>query len=178
MWVLAKASDASNYAFERPECAQCQARRPLPWVLSAPGAPPSAAVGRSTATLEPMSSKQVLIAMGVIAFLEGVAGGWVVNEPPSIQRKIFFSNLAINSILVLIWFRTDAAERSYERSRLLTVGVLGLGLVFVPWYLWRSRQGRSRIRAIAYFGLVLLAAIVIQGLGGLVGGFSRIVSGL
>lgn len=125
-----------------------------------------------------MSSKQVLIAMGVIALLGGIVGGWVANEPPNIQRNVLFTNMAINCLMVLLWFRADAFEHSYERSRLLTVGVLGLGLVFVPWYLWRSRQGRNRVRALSYFALALVAALVIPGLGGIVGGFGRLVSGL
>lgn len=116
--------------------------------------------------------------MGVLAFVEGGLGGWVANEPSTIQRNVLLTNLAINSFLVLLWFRTDALERSYQRSRLLTIGVLGLGLVFVPWYLWRSRQGKDRIRAISYFGLALPAVLVIQGLGGLVGGVIRLASGL
>lgn len=124
-----------------------------------------------------MSSKQVLIVVGVVTFLSGVAGGWVANEPPNIQQKVFLANMAIGSVCLLLWFRADALEHSYERSRLLTIGVLALGLVFVPWYLWRSRHGKNRLRAIAYSGLALLAALIVSGLGGIVGGVSRVVIG-
>jgi cytochrome bd-type quinol oxidase subunit 2 len=68
-------------------------------------------------------------------------------------------------ILIFVWYRQDAAEHGFRRTRLWDIGViLVTSVVVLPWYLFKSRglkEGlKSFIWLLAFVCLGLLAPYV------------------
>jgi amino acid transporter len=72
------------------------------------------------------------------------------------------------SYLCFYWYRLDSEARLYRRSRWLSVGVVMLAIVAVPYYLVRSRPAGQKRRAL----LRLAGFCVLLGAAGVLGGFA------
>ena len=60
------------------------------------------------------------------------------------------------SVLIFAWVHLDASERYYPKSKWLNLGILAFSIIFVPVYLFLSRQKGQKLRALAGFVLALL----------------------
>jgi hypothetical protein len=116
-----------------------------------------------------MKPKHPLIALlvtlallgGVLSFLE--ARG--IREPQSLQ----IGSTLLFSVMTFVWFWLDSEARSYKRSPFLSVAVVAIGLLAVPYYLVRSRPKGERLLAMGKllcFILLLVAALVLGSLPG------------
>jgi amino acid transporter len=74
----------------------------------------------------------------------------------------------IFSYLSFYWYRLDSEARLYRRSRWLSVGVVMLAIVAVPYYLVRSRPAGQKRRAL----LRLAGFCVLLGAAGALGGLA------
>jgi amino acid transporter len=72
------------------------------------------------------------------------------------------------SFLSFCWYRLDSEARQYRRTRWLSIGVVMLAIVAVPYYLVRSRpagqKGRALLRLAGFCVLLAVAGTA----GGLV----------
>ena len=69
----------------------------------------------------------------------------------------------IFSYLSFYWYRLDSEARLYRRSRWLSVGVVMLAIVAVPYYLVRSRpagqRGAALLRLVGFWLLMIAAGV-------------------
>ena len=87
-----------------------------------------------------MKTKPALIALFFIAsFMAGACDVWFSKTQGTSQLVITWLPTIILSALMFAWVYVDSVERQYSRSRLLSVGIVGLAIVFVPVYLYKSR---------------------------------------
>lgn len=91
----------------------------------------------------------VLAALAVCAFAQGAVGQFLTPGQIYAKSDLVFS--LAGALLVFLWYRLDAAERSYRRSPWLDVGVVGLGLVALPYYFFRTRGARGGFLALFVF---------------------------
>jgi hypothetical protein len=130
-------------------------------------APPNAPVASHADT--GMKTKHALIALlvviaffgAVLAFLE--ARG--IAEPSMLQMG---STLAF-SALTYWWFWLDSEARAYKRSPFLSVGIIAIGLIAVPYYLLRSRPKGARLSALGKllgFIFLLVGALMVGSMCG------------
>ncbi|MEJ7805460.1 MAG: hypothetical protein WKG03_06020 [Telluria sp.] len=79
----------------------------------------------------------------------------------------------LGSFSAFVWYCRDSDARSYRRSLWRNMLFNGVALLFVPWYLVRTRPGGKRLAAIMNFAgfcaLMLLALIIGSALGLLFG---------
>jgi len=77
------------------------------------------------------------------------------------------------SLLIFGWYYFDSESRSYPRSTLLNIAVIGVGIVAIPYYLARSREKGKRLKAIirllGFCALSIVFAALGQALGDIVG---------
>jgi hypothetical protein len=66
------------------------------------------------------------------------------------------------AVLVFSWYYLDSDERDYPRTPLLNVMIVAVGLVAIPYYLFRSRGARRGLRAFGMFLLALLSWLVLS----------------
>ena len=126
-----------------------------------------------------MTSTQVLKAYAVALLMLGAIAGWFAQvKAPHVQDQLFALNVFVNIAMLFWWFRVDAEERQYRRTRMLNVGVVALTAIVVPVYLYRSRPPGGRARAIGLFGLCLVGTVVISVIGGILGGLGHAFVGL
>src|SRR6266568_2351862 len=52
---------------------------------------------------------------------------------------------------IFIWLHFDGLQVGYRRSALLNVGIVALGFIFIPVYLYRSRPAGARGRMLLRF---------------------------
>jgi hypothetical protein len=67
----------------------------------------------------------------------------------------------LSSYTTFVWYVRDSDARHYRRSLLRNIGFNALSLVFVPWYMVRSRGAGQKWRALlrlAGFCFLLLTA--------------------
>lgn len=69
------------------------------------------------------------------------------------------------AVLVFTWYYLDSGERDYPRTPLLNMMVVAVGLVAIPYYLFRSRGMRRGLRAFGMFLLALLLWFVLAAAG-------------
>jgi hypothetical protein len=116
-----------------------------------------------------VSTKHILTAFIAVFAALGFATSFLdargVREPQVMQLGSVF----VFSALTFAWFWVDSEARSYKRSPFLSVAIVALGALAVPYYLLRSRPRGQRLKAIgAFVGfiLLLLAALVLGSLPG------------
>lgn len=73
------------------------------------------------------------------------------------------------AVLVFTWYYLDSGERDYARTPLLNMMVVAVGLIAIPYYLFRSRGARGGLRAFGMFLLALLLWFVLAAAGLAVG---------
>ena len=109
----------------------------------------------------PLVAMLALIALGALA--QGAIGknmGQVFS--------ILFKVLA--SFSAFVWYCRDSDARSYRRSLGRNILFNAVGIIFVPWYLLRTRPSGQRFAAIIDLGsfcLLMLVALVAGGVSGM-----------
>ena len=80
--------------------------------------------------------------------------------------SVLFAIHALASLaLVFVWFRLDAHERIYKASIVLNIVMLGLTIVALPYYLFRSRGLLGGFKSLALAGLVFVGTMVAYHVG-------------
>jgi hypothetical protein len=107
----------------------------------------------------------LVVVAAAFAFIHGVHIARGTTQPEYLQ---VISSVLFGA-LTFLWFWIDSEARSFKRSLLLNVAIVGLAFVAVPYYLIRSRGEGERLIAIAkliFFVVTLFIAIMIGGTSG------------
>ncbi len=91
-----------------------------------------------------------LVALAPLAVADGVLAQLTNTEEPS-SDWVGLCAALLAGFLVFCWYRLDAAERGYRRSRGLNIGVVAFGVVVLPYYFFRSRGAKRGALATAAF---------------------------
>ena len=89
-----------------------------------------------------------------LGLADGATGAWLFrNDPLPVSSLVFAIAVAF---FALFWVRMDADQRNFRRSPLLTTSVVGLPIVAVPYYLFRTRGfRRGCLGVLAFLGLAI-----------------------
>src|SRR5687767_5825003 len=79
--------------------------------------------------------------MGAWAVLFGALAMLELSEQAA--QAVQIASTATFAGLVFAWYRFDAEDRGYQRSALLNVGIIVFSLIFLPYYLFRSRGAKA-----------------------------------
>ena len=105
----------------------------------------------------------VLFGLFLTKFLEGALDQHFYPENPF--NPVVLAATFVVLTAVFAWFRLDAIERSFHRSARLNIAVVGLALVAIPYYLFKSRGGQRGAAATAIFLLLVVACGAVQYAG-------------
>ncbi|MGY1426505.1 hypothetical protein [Lysobacter sp. A289] len=101
----------------------------------------------------------VLLALAVAAFISGAADQYFypgVITPPSA-----FAFAVVGGLLIFAWYRLDSDQLGYRRSPWLNVGVVGLSLLALPYYFFRSRGvKRGTVASVVFIAALLLLGVI------------------
>ena len=98
----------------------------------------------------------LLVAFFTLSFLFGACDVWFEGARGLSKQLLLWVPMITLAAIIFAWVHADSAQRSYARSMLLNMGIVGLSLVFVPVYLYKSRPEGARAKALGAFALVLL----------------------
>lgn len=102
-----------------------------------------------------MNAKQlVVLGLAGTALLSGVVGQYFypgIQVPPATLWFTLFG-----AFLLFAWYRLDSKILGYHRSLWLNIGVVGLAVIALPYYFFRSRGAK---RGLTATGLFLLGAV-------------------
>lgn len=104
-----------------------------------------------------------LLALTAGAFAQGAIGQYLY--PGDVYTRLDVAFALFDTVLVFAWYRLDADERGFHRSPWLSVGIIGLGIVAMPWYFFRSRGARGGAIALG-IAVALLVAMDLLTLAG------------
>jgi hypothetical protein len=101
----------------------------------------------------------VLVAAATLSFLVGAANQYVfpgaASTPFDVASLIFFA------FFLFWWFRLDTQERGFKRTSGLTLAVVGLAVIALPYYFFKSRGAKGGFVALGCFLLVIVASGVL-----------------
>jgi hypothetical protein len=99
----------------------------------------------------------VLLAITFASFVFGVIEQYCypgVLFPPTMMASTLMS-----VVLIFAWYRFDAEEMAYKRSRWLNIGVVALGFLALPYYFFRSRGAKRGFIAVGNMILVFVVSV-------------------
>ena len=103
-----------------------------------------------------MSSKSVLlVALAVLSFAVGVVDQYFFPGQPFPPTALAYCGIGI--FMVFVWYRLDSDQLGYRRSPLLNISVIGLAIVGLPCYFFRSRGAKRGAIATVLMLLALVA---------------------
>lgn len=75
------------------------------------------------------------------------------------------------SIFIFVWYHRDSMKRGFPRTALLNIGMIGLPVVAVPYYVVRSREAGHRLAGLVRLGGFVSLSLLVAWSGALVGRF-------
>ena len=104
-------------------------------------------------------TQTAVLGVAVIGAIDAVLSVAAAGVSPTMQMILLFAPTVVLLGLLFWWLHYDSISHNFRRSPMFNVGIVVLGIVFVPVYLFRSRPPGARLRAIAaFFGVLLLYA--------------------
>jgi prepilin signal peptidase PulO-like enzyme (type II secretory pathway) len=97
----------------------------------------------------------ILVVLCALAFIFGVADQFFYPEHPFPPTAVAHS--LINMALVFSWYWFDSNRLGYKRTPLLSVAVILIAFLALPYYFFRSRGVK---KGFIYLGLMLLFFLV------------------
>jgi hypothetical protein len=117
-------------------------------------------------TGDKMNPKTVVIGlMALLTFLGGATAQYFYQhhaQPPALSTVV---SVAISAFLIFLWYRLDTEQRSYRRTYLLNIGVVGLCLIALPYYFFSSRGAKGGFVASLLFVLAIFASFFVSMAG-------------
>jgi hypothetical protein len=105
----------------------------------------------------------VLALLMLAAFADGVS--LQLTAPGEMFGPSDMVFTVIATLLIFIWYRFDSDERSYRRTPFLSVAIVALSFLALPYYFYKSRGFRRGSVAVGLFFLCCAAYIVLQNAG-------------
>ena len=102
-----------------------------------------------------------LLVLAVLALVQGATAQYLSPGMPFPRSDLFF--LLPEAVLVFVWYRLDSIERAFPRSVWLNIGVVGIALLALPYYFFRSRGALKGFLATAVFlGYAILWGLLVR----------------
>ena len=108
--------------------------------------------------------KHVLLALAIASIGFGFADAFFFPYQMTPPTAIIFT--VVMCFLIFAWYHMDSSQRGYKRSVWLNIGVIGLSLVALPYYFFRSRGAKNGALATALALATLIGIGVLNALGG------------
>jgi hypothetical protein len=119
-----------------------------------------------TFTLELMNPKSlILITVFIASFIAGACDIWFAGAQGASQQAVIWLPVIVTSALMFAWVHADSVEYQYSRSPLFNVGIIGLAIVFIPVYLFKSRPRGAKAKSLGVFFALFLGYIAISYAG-------------
>jgi peptidoglycan/LPS O-acetylase OafA/YrhL len=113
-----------------------------------------------------MNPKTVVIwLIALVTFLGGATAQYFYQRHAQPSTLTAAALVVISAFLMFLWYRFDADQRSYRRSYLLSVGVVGFCLIALPYYFFRSRGAKGGFVASLLFFLAILGSFFVSMAG-------------
>ena len=93
-----------------------------------------------------------------LSFVSGVAGQYFYPGAEFSPVDMWF--LPIFAFLLFVWYRLDSEQRAFKRSVGLNVCIIGIAIVALPYYFFRSRGFKRGALATA----MMLLFLILSGL--------------
>lgn len=120
--------------------------------------------------------QQALLALLGAAFVLGAVDVALFGPPGPLQGGRLLAAVVGNAALLLIGFRWlywDALQLDIRRPTWLNVGIILAAIVFVPYYLYKTRPAGKRGMAIlGFLGVVIVVSIAMNFGAAMVGLFT------
>lgn len=84
-----------------------------------------------------MKKNSILVALAVVAFLNGATSQYLEPGVAFSRADIWYMFIAVS--LSFGWYYLDSQQIGYQRSKWLNVGIIGIGVLALPYYFFRSR---------------------------------------
>jgi hypothetical protein len=101
-----------------------------------------------------------ILASLALGFVDGAVAYWLFPGQVFAPSSLVISIAAL--FIIFMWYRTDSDNRAFRRTSLLSAGVVGLPILAIPYYLFRTRGFRHGALATL---VVVLVAIGYSGMG-------------
>jgi hypothetical protein len=89
-----------------------------------------------------------------LGFADGVASFLLYPGQPFAPSSLVMSVVAL--FFTFAWYRLDSESRAFKRTPLLSIAVVGVGIVALPYYLFRTRGLRQGAIATLIFIFVVI----------------------
>jgi len=96
----------------------------------------------------------------VLGFADGAVAYFLYPGQIFAPSSLVISVVAL--LVIFMWYRGDSDNRAFRRTPLLSMGVVGLPIVAIPYYLFRTRGLRHVALATLF---VVLVAIGYSAMG-------------
>ncbi len=112
-----------------------------------------------------MQKKWAMFGIMASAALQGLGAAYIAYAG---ENPVAWVGIAICIFLAgffpFAWLHQDRKQHGLRRSYWFDVGVVALGVIVIPLYLWRSRQrGERLLTQLAMFGTVFASTAVSLG---------------
>jgi hypothetical protein len=109
---------------------------------------------------------RIAFAILALGLANGVVGAWLYRNNPLSASAIVFA--IAGAFFAFLWVRLDAHQRDFQCSPFLSTSVVGLTIVALPYYLFRTRGFRKGcVGVLAFFGM-LFGYGIMSGIGKLI----------
>jgi hypothetical protein len=106
----------------------------------------------------------ILVAILALSALVGFASIVIKYSAPGYRLQLQVVAMIVQLGLVFVWLRNDDLETGYRRSPLLNIGIVGLTVVFLPIYFFKSRPRGARLASVlASLGAMLASSLLTVG---------------
>lgn len=103
----------------------------------------------------------ILWAFLAVSALDGILSGLLGDSGFSAGPRELALTL-IELALVFAWIHYDSMERKFRRSALFNIGIAAAAVVFVPLYLYKSREPAQRLPAIVGLMVFVVTALGVE----------------
>jgi hypothetical protein len=107
----------------------------------------------------------VLLALALASFLNGAALEYFRYVRSHFSPIEIWLLVGIFVFLVFLWYRLDTDQRAYRRTLFLSVGVIFLSVIALPYYFFRSRGIKGGFIYCGFFVLAMLCSHVLTVAG-------------
>lgn len=121
--------------------------------------------------MAPKTSNYIITIL-TLGFADGVVAYSVFPGQVFAPTSLVLSIAAL--FLIFVWYRLDADSRGFRRSPLLSVAVVGVTILALPYYLFRTRGFRQGALATVVMILVAIGYSAMGYLGQVVARALRI----
>jgi len=104
-----------------------------------------------------------VLAALALGFVDGVTA--MLMYPGQVLPPSSFAIDVVVLFIIFAWYRRDSDSRGYKRSLLSSAMVIGLGIVALPYYFFRTRGLRRGALATLIFLLIATSYSMLSYLG-------------